>query len=159
MQLNLDEQAEVEQLVAAAETELLSGAMAAKVQMVTPSRIAPMAVGFSRNEHGFVASIIALLDISQRVATIRAALRQVRGFAFVFLYDGFVVVHGGKRDALLLVSGTAWGRWNATASPYEYGGVGAAFDPVIVAPEAAFAYYEVFADDGKVGVGVPSYQH
>lgn len=140
------EQAEAETALAAASAEMLVSAMALKATQIPPRRIAPLAVVLSYNPPGQIAvGIVALLDVTQRVSTIRAAIKKTSAFAFAFLYDGFIQKDlKEKQDALLFVSGTAWGTWHASASPYVTGSLGAAFDPTVEIPEAARGYHDVF---------------
>jgi len=114
--------------------------------MVRPRRIQPIAVVLSPNENTYAVSIISILDIDQRVGTLKRALEQAHGMGFVFVYDGFITdtATGQKMDALLMVRGTAWGVWRATALPYRYGGVGVGFEPEMDVPDMCAGYHGVF---------------
>lgn len=151
MPLTEAEQHQTQDLLATAATEILSNAMGVKVQQVQPSRLVPLALAISRSDRGDTLSVVPILDIAQHIATLRAAVRQLEAHAFVILFDGFVQTPQGRQDALLLVSGTEWGVWHASASPYKHQGMGAYFNPTIQVPEAATGYHEVFGNGNDRG--------
>lgn len=130
-----------------AAAELLSNAKAVKAQMIRPQRIQPLAVVLSRKDDGqTVVAMIAILDLDQRVGTLKEAVRKCGGFGFAFMHDGFIsdMATGMRNDAIMTVSGTAWGAWKGTAAPYRYGGLGATFLPLHDLPEVCKAYESIF---------------
>lgn len=143
------EQQEVESQLAEAAAEVLTSAMAVKAQTPTPVRIQALALVIGRNEQGQdTIATVTILDISQRVASLKFAIKKLNGQAFIFLYDGFITNEEGQRtDALLLITGTIWGTFAASATPYKHAGLGSVFDPALDVPDGPVveAYRGVFA--------------
>lgn len=139
------EQHEVETQLAEAATEVLASAMAVKAQCPTPTRVQALALVLGRKDDKDLIATVNILDIAQRVTCLALAVRKLNGHGFLFLYDGFIDTGAGRQDALLLVTGTRWGAFTASASPYTQAGLGSAFGAVLDVPEAADAYREVFA--------------
>jgi len=136
----------IETQLAEAALELLSSAMAVKAQAPSPIRVQDLALVLGRSDSAQpIIATVTILDPAQRVQSVRYALTKLRGFAFCLLFDGFIWPEGEvKRDALLLVTGTEWGVWTASATPYERQGLGAVFAETLNVPEAAEMYHAVF---------------
>lgn len=86
---------------------------------------------------------VSLLDASQRVEVIQKALEEYRASGFIFLHDGFVVIDGQRRDALLIVQMTE-GAGRAIALPYRPHPLnGVVFDDPVEAAEVPSEYRSI----------------
>ncbi len=135
----------VETQLAEAATEVLAAAMAAKASSPTPVRVQALALVLGHKDGKDLIATVQILDVEQRVLSLRFAVKKLDADAFIFVYDGFITNERQQRlDALLAVTGTRWGTFTASATPYRHVGLGAAFDTPVEAPGAVEAYRGVF---------------
>lgn len=141
MELSPPLRLELEAQMALAVTEMMTAARSVKQGLVQPRRLEPVAVVLSPKQ----IAVAQILDVSMRIDTLRAAMRQVPdAYGFIFLYDGWVEAPE-RQEALLSVAGTTWGHWVAEAHRYAHTGLGHTFlDPILV-PDVAQLYARVVA--------------
>ncbi len=144
--MQAQEQQAVEVQLAEAAVEVLASAMAVKAASPTPIRVQALALVLGREGEKDIIATVQILDAEQRVESLRFAVKKLHGHAFIFVYDGFITNGPQKLDALLTVTGTKWGTFNASATPYRHAGLGAVFDEVIEAPGVIDSYKAVFRD-------------
>lgn len=134
-----------EQLLAEAAQEVLASAMAVKAQSPTPVRVQALALVLGCKDGQDLIATVQILDNSAYIPSLKHAVGKLAAYAFVFVYDGFIINETERRDALLMVRGTRWGTFAATATPYQQAGLGAVFEPAVDVPEAGDLYRAVFA--------------
>lgn len=144
-QQEADRQQAAELQLAEAAQEVLASAMAVKAQSPTPVRVQALALVLGSKDGKDLIATVQILDNSAYIPSLKYAVGRLAAHAFVFVYDGFIINETERRDALLMVSGTRWGAFVATATPYQQAGLGAVFEPPIEAPAAADLYRKVFA--------------
>lgn len=106
------------------------------------SRVEPLLVGLAPDE----VMTVRVLDLSLRMETLKALVREHGMEAFVLLYDGMMPTpDGGGRDALFLIWGSKYGVGGAEAHTYAADPLhGMVFGGVESSPSVAMSYQQVF---------------